>query len=272
MKARGASRALSGHSDSSSFHPTVTSVERELRSIQKHSSRKLRPKKSSHRSHSRSRSGSSSSTSSRKRELRALRDSIKALRANPHLRDLSEPIHPLEDFISSPKKLLSEAWCAVGLDELLNLVPLSLLDSCRRRERKHPPRSSCLPSNWPPFPASECSRGQYVRGLSDLWCRCLEELERIPQTELAPLMSGDKDPFSIVVASDPMALVDQSVQVTFTNTEAPRPSSVEGPCLHPADSTTNVIEPAAQDAVQKEILELEMRARAIRAMLNKSKN
>ncbi|VDK49029.1 unnamed protein product, partial [Dibothriocephalus latus] len=157
MKARSDSRALSGHSDSTSLHPTVSSVEHELRSIHKHSIRKLRSKKSHHRSHSRSRSSSSSSTSSRKEELRALRDSVRALRANPHLQNLSEPIHPLEDFISSPKKLLSEAWYAVGLDELLNLVPLSLLDSCRRRERKHPPRSSCLPSNWPPFPTHECS-------------------------------------------------------------------------------------------------------------------
>ncbi|BHF58371.1 hypothetical protein SprV_0100132300 [Sparganum proliferum] len=272
MKARSDSRTSSSHSDSTSFHPTVSSVERELRSIHKHSGRKPRPKRNSQRPHSCSRSVSSSSTSSRKRELRTLRDSIKALRANPHLRDLSKPVHPLEDFISSPKTLLSEAWYAVGLDELLNLVPLSILDSSRRRELKHPPHSRCLPPTWPPFPVNDCSRGQCVRGLSDLWCRCLEELELISQTELASLMSGDKDPFSISVTSDAKTLISQSVQTTSSNSVAPRSSSGEGPRFHPADSTTNVTEPAAHSAVQKEILELEMRARAIRSMLNKAKN
>ncbi|TNN12556.1 hypothetical protein EWB00_003631 [Schistosoma japonicum] len=135
-------------------------------------------------------------------EIQTLRNSIDNLRSGLSLRYKERPIFQLDHFIEDHYQLLSEAWISIGPSKLKDLVSASLLSICARRERrdmKHPPgknsRVSCVVQPYVSFDGSD-----YQLGISELWHRCIQELEDLSVDQIKAILNGTTslDPAELV--------------------------------------------------------------------------
>uniref|UniRef100_A0A5K3EN63 NET domain-containing protein n=1 Tax=Mesocestoides corti TaxID=53468 RepID=A0A5K3EN63_MESCO len=234
----------------------VHKVEHELKSLKRQQEDSKHHKKESSTRHRRRHTSSSSSRSrspsSRRKseELRALRDSVRQLEAIEQL--LNEPPPPLTDYMAdSPQQLLLAAWSVVGPEEILRLTPQNVIETCRRERRRKKRASTPTEVFLPP----DCVENDEGRAL---WKRCLAELEQVPPEEIGAVLEGELDPF--LVSWKPTwpekVFSEAAAQTDGIDEQSPHPS-------------TPVIEHNTTSKVQDEVLELEMRARAIRALLSK---
>ncbi|CAH8500152.1 unnamed protein product [Schistosoma bovis] len=268
-------------------------------------------------------------------EILTLRNSIENLRSGLSLCHKERPIFQLDHFVDDHYQLLSEAWISIGPSKLKDLVSANLLSICARRERrdmKHSsgknPKVSCVVQPYVSFDGSD-----YQLGISELWHRCIQELNDLSIDQIKAILSGTMklDPVELVrhpsnkseiVSSEkdncshspklnPVCEKNSEMQVhdadsttalcsvlenqfdvqkandhgiindkLYTNSESftkswsstspkdcrieEKHSTAETDCI--SDSKDLV------DLVHQEITELEMRARAIRAMLKTKSN
>nr|CAH8838405.1 unnamed protein product [Trichobilharzia regenti] len=135
-------------------------------------------------------------------EIQALRKNIENLRSGLSHSYKDRPIFQLEHFIDDHYQLLSEAWLSIGQSKLRDLVSASLLSICARRERrdaKHSsnksPRVSCIVQPFVSFDGSD-----YQLGVSELWHRCIRELDDLSVEQVRTILNGtgNLDPTELV--------------------------------------------------------------------------
>ncbi|CAH8438896.1 unnamed protein product [Dicrocoelium dendriticum] len=238
-------------------------------------------------------------------ELQKLREYIANL--HPSLVNSSVNMYELDQLVDTPERLLSEAWITTGASKLRELMPEDLLAICSRREKrgsKHPSGSYyantlSVANSLPPFTSFCESQSQPDCGITEFWRRCLFELFELSPSEIKLVLSGVGDLSSI---NPPHYELKNERQLNLGNqsTEAPCESSfisysnvvhppTESPesvnCSYVNQSAKTVsteprsasghseeCSPPQQSHVRKEIVELEMRARAIRSMLGSRRN
>lgn len=212
----------------------------------------------------------------------------------------NKPVQQLEHFLNDCSRLLSEAWTSIGLEKVLDLVSSNLLSTCVRRERRAAKHEShkLKPSSSIPFDVT-----QIKPGLSELWQRCLYELNQLSDDQILNILNGSLT-FDPAESSNSIDLASNHQSDTLRSQIGSPPNVVLSKSVHPADSTTNMfmtsrngsrqsshdsleVQPESNVTVSKdaltdtpeqsrsnlvvlvhqEITELEMRARAIRSML-----
>lgn len=177
-------------------------------------------------------------------EILALRNSIENLRSGLSLCHKERPIFQLDHFIDDHYQLLSEAWISIGPSKLKDLVSANLLSICARRERRDMKHSSdknskvsCIVQPYVSFDGSD-----YQLGISELWHRCIQELNDLSIDQIKAILSGtvNLDPVELVRIPGNKSEIASSEKDNCSH--SPKPNSV---CemtskmqVHDADSTT----------------------------------
>ncbi|GAA38735.2 hypothetical protein CLF_100215 [Clonorchis sinensis] len=187
-------------------------------------------------------------------ELQKLRDYVNRL--HPLLSESNQDtLQQLECFCDIPERLLLEAWTIIGAQKLKELLTDDLLVICARREKrdsKHHQTNSEWP--LPPFTSFDelHSNPQPVCGITELWRRSLTELRQLSTEQVKWVLSGSPNANFIALHWD------ESSKLAAGTTQDDCASNKD---TH-LDSTSQL------NPTNKEADELEMRARAIRSLVN----
>ncbi|CAH8472014.1 unnamed protein product [Schistosoma turkestanicum] len=181
-------------------------------------------------------------------EIQSLHDSIETLRAGLNVAYHKErPIFQLDHFIDDHYQLLSEAWISIGPSKLKDLVSANLLSICSRRERKDMMKQTSSSSSSGKNVRVSCIIQPYVSfndgndyqlGISELWHRCIQELNDLSIDQIKTILNG-------TVNLDPMELVRQTTSTT-TNTTSSSNTNVnvtieKENCTHSSPSKLNLL-------------------------------
>ncbi|CAH8837401.1 unnamed protein product [Trichobilharzia szidati] len=178
-------------------------------------------------------------------EIQALRKNVENLRSGLSHSYKDRPIFQLEHFIDDHYQLLSEAWLSIGPSKLRDLVSASLLSICARRERrdaKHSsnknPRVSCIVQPFVSFDGSD-----YQLGVSELWHRCIRELDDLSVEQVRTILNGtgNLDPTELVHNSSSNkcgVIISEKDQNSQASIEDKVDEKVSDKQIHDADSTT----------------------------------
>ncbi|XP_018650602.1 hypothetical protein Smp_122790 [Schistosoma mansoni] len=210
-------------------------------------------------------------------EILALRNSIENLRSGLSLCHKERPIFQLDHFIDDHYQLLSEAWISIGPSKLKDLVSANLLSICARREpilsgtvNLDPVELVRNPGNKSEIANSEkdnCSHSPKPNSV----CKMTSEMQFHDADSTTALCSVLENQFDIQKATDHGIISDKlhTNSESFTKSwSCTSPKDVRTEEKHSTGETCHISDSKdLVDLVHQEITELEMRARAIRAML-----
>ncbi|CAH8500905.1 unnamed protein product [Heterobilharzia americana] len=177
-------------------------------------------------------------------EIQALRKNIESLRSGLSHGYKDRPTFQLEHFIEDHYQLLSEAWISIGPSKLQDLVSASLLSICARRERRDAKHSSgknrrvsCIIQPFLSFDGSD-----YQLGVSELWHRCIQELDDLSVEQVKTILNGtgNLDPTELVRNPNTIcnAISSDNNHISHSPTSSKPNEKTSEKQIHDADSTT----------------------------------